>query len=357
MLTTKISDIQKPDCRTTYFNVTLTNNQQTSQPATTVVSLPADFLPPGKIIKAGIDRFTINSCSVPIQVFPDNTYFVSLSYNGITEKQPLVYSEVMDQGPNQIIPNSLFSYQQLALLINAALQLAFTALQTNGAVAPALNTTTAPFVIFNTDNQKYQIYADSAFYDETLPLPVTLYYNSVLYYNFNNYLIQFIGENTPDQRDVRIAIRNMGLDTNTKVFGGVTYFVMDQEYSNTSTITEPQLISIYSNTIGIKPELTVPTNTSANNGLVNVNFANGAIPFANQIADLAPNFSNADPSQWRSIISYVPFYRRMHDMSVKPDSKTIDLSVFWSNSQNVFFQFYIEPLGAMTIKFVFQYEN
>jgi hypothetical protein len=337
-----------------YFNVTLTNNQKVSVPATVVTSLPADYLDINSFWNAGVERFTIQGSSVPILVFPDNTYYVTLSYNGTSRSQPLVYSEVSDSSNNNLIPGGIFSYQQLALLINAALKLAFTALQT--AVAPALAATTAPFVVFNTNNQKFQIYADSAFYDETLTTPVYLYYNSPLYYLFNNYLVQFISENNLVNlhEDYRIAIRNMGLTTNTVVSGGVTYFVMDQEYSNTSTIVEPQLINIYSNTIGIRPELTIPTNTSANNGLVNSNFASGNIPLANLIADLAPNFGNGDPAAWRSLISYIPFYRRMHNMSQLSSSKSIDLTINWENSQGVEYPFYLEPMGSMTIKFVFE---
>ena len=109
-----------------------------------------------------------------------------------------------------------------------------------------------------------------------------------------------------------------------------------------------------STTIGIKPELTVPTNTSTLNGLVDQNFASGGIPSAYLIADLAPNFSNGDPSQWRSVISYVPFYRRWHNMVAKPDFKTADLSIKWEDAQGVEFNFYIEPQGCFTIKFVFQ---
>lgn len=337
-----------------YLNITLTNNQKTSVSADTIVNFPANLIDPEKKWNSSIDRFTIQGSSVPILIFQDNTYYVTLSYNGTSQSQPLVYTDVLDQSNNQLIPNSIFSYQQIALLITDAMYLAFTALQT--AVAPALAATTAPFIVFNTDNQKFEIYADSAFYDETLTTPVYLYYNSPLYYLFNNYLVQFISENNTVNlhQDYRIAIRNMGLTTNTVVSGGVTYFRMDQEYSNTSTLTQPQLINIYSTTIGIKPELTVPTNTSTLNGLVDQNFASGGIPSAYLIADLAPNFSNGDPSQWRSVISYVPFYRRWHNMVAKPDFKTADLSIKWEDAQGVEFNFYIEPQGCFTIKFVFQ---
>jgi hypothetical protein len=364
-----------------YLNITLTNNEKTSISADTIINFPANLIDPDKKWNSAIDRFTIQGSSVPILIFQDNTYYVTLSYNGTSQSQPLVYTDVIDQSNNQLIPNSIFSYQQIALLITDAMYLAFTALKT---LQPALAATTAPFVVFNTDNQKFQIYADSTFYDETLTTPVYLYYNSSLYYLFNNYLVQFISENNTVNlhQDYRIAIRDMGAGSNTKLIGatttynvnttfnsgtgattgtntevstgGITYFLCDQEYSNTSTLTQPQLINIYSTTIGIKPELTVPTNTSTLNGLVDQNFASGGIPTAYLIADLAPNFSNGDPSQWRSVISYVPFYRRWHNMVAKPDFKTADISIKWEDAQGIEYYFYIEPQGCFTIKFVFQ---
>ena len=142
-----------------YLNITLTNNQKTSVSADTIVNFPANLIDPEKKWNSSIDRFTIQGSSVPILIFQDNTYYVTLSYNGTSQSQPLVYTDVLDQSNNQLIPNSIFSYQQIALLITDAMYLAFTALQT--AVAPALAATTAPFIVFNTDNQKFEIYADS----------------------------------------------------------------------------------------------------------------------------------------------------------------------------------------------------
>ena len=342
-------DIKKENFDTIYLNLTLTNNQPTSQPANIIVNLPANFIPEGEIWDSGIDRFCLSGQSIPMLIWKDDFYYVTLSYNGVPISAPLLYNSVSDQGPNQLIPQGIFSYQQIALILNAALSTAFDQLQI--AVAPALNATTAPFVVFNTTTQNYQLYADSAFYDETISTPVFIYYNSVLYYLFNNYLSQFIGENTVSRKDIRIAVRNMGANTNVQIIGGVTYDIMSQEYSNTGAINQVQLISIYSNTMGITPELTTASNTGPN--LVNTDFSSGGIPITNLIADFSPNFGNADPAQIRSIITYLPAYRRLHNRNLVNSSNTADIQVYWSNAQSVQFPFYIEPNSAMTIKFAF----
>lgn len=339
-----------------YFNLTLTNNQKVSTPASVIVNLPADFLPPKEEYMCSIDRFLISGYSIPYFIFKDDpitgisNYYVTLVYNSTTTvTKNLSYSSISIQSNNNFIRNGIFSYQQFALIINEALSAAFSDLQI--AVNPALNAATKPYVVFNTDNQKYQIYAEKQYFDENQPNTVTMFYNSDLYYFFNNYLIQFISENSVDKKDFRIAIRDMGGNSNIKTISGKDYYVMDQEYSNTNSMIEPQLISIKSVTLGVKPELTVPSNTNSSN-LVNNDFSQGSIPIDNVIADFAPNFGN-DPSQWRSWLTYLPAYRREHYRSALPDSKSIDISVFWSNPLNQENKFYIEPNGSMNIKFAF----
>lgn len=338
-----------------YFNVTLTNNKKVSTPASVIVNLPSDFLPPKKEYMVSIDRFVISGYSIPYFIFKDdpNTgisdYFITFKYGLSTVTRTLNYIAVGDTSNNNFIRNGIFSYQQFGLIINECMSSAFADLK--AIVGAPLVGALAPFVVFNTDNQKYQIYAEKQYFDEQQPNAVSMYYNSDLYYFFNNYLVEFINENSLDKKDFRIGIRNLGGGLNERVIGGVVYYLMDQEYSNTNSMIEPQLISIYSNTIGIKPELTVPSNATSTN-LVNNDFNQGSIPNANLIADFAPNFGN-DPAQWRSWITYLPSYRREHYRAPLPDSKSIDINVYWSNPLNQENKFYIEPNGSMSIKFCF----
>jgi hypothetical protein len=139
-----------------YFNLTLTNNKKVSTPASVIVNLPSDFLPPKKEYMVSIDRFVISGYSIPYFIFKDDpltgvsNYYITLVYNGVsTVTKNLQYSSVSTTSNNTFIRNGIFSYQQFALIINEALSIAFLDLQL--LVAPALNTAKKPFVVFNTE--------------------------------------------------------------------------------------------------------------------------------------------------------------------------------------------------------------
>jgi hypothetical protein len=120
---------------------------------------------------------------------PNTTIWnVALSYNGKFVNTPIIH---VPQGDFQQPPNlsALNRYQDLSPqfqqyykidsiqhfinMVNTALTTAFTELQ--GFVAPALNTTTAPFFQFNRTTGFIDLIADFNFYNPTLTTPVLVF--------------------------------------------------------------------------------------------------------------------------------------------------------------------------------------
>ena len=332
-----------------YCNLVLTNNNSTSLECSTIQSLPADLLPTGINYDVAVDRWATDGSSLPIFIFPDNYFTLTLTYETYTsEPVYLTYSSISDKGPNNLIPNGVFSYQEFALIVNQAFILAYS--QLNDATGGVL-TSSPPYMLFDTITQKYKIYADSTFYDETISEPCSIFFNSNLYYMFNNFLIEFISENNTVivGEDYRIAVRNL-LGTNTYTYSGTTYLVMEQEYQNCQTMQAVQTVSLFSNTLAIKPEYTTLANPTTS--LINTNYSGGGIPFASLVTDFIGSFSDA--AQWRSKLLYIPTYRRYHGRSIGANTNKIDISVKWTDEQNNTYPLYIEPGKNFTIKFVFQ---
>jgi hypothetical protein len=338
-----------------------------------VINLPRSFLAPGKNYECAIDRFALDGSSLPIFIFENNTYYVTLTYSTYVGQAVVTFSSVIDTGPNQLISNGVFSYQEFALQINAALTSAFTILNGPTQANGALNATAAPFLVFDTTKQTYTLWADSAFYDEELSTPIKVFFNNNLYFMFNNFLVESVSEYNINHQDYRIAIRDMGGNTNTQniggvetfttvngtggstttksIVGGVTYFLMSQEYPNLGTMQSVQKISVISRNLGIIPELNTLANTT--NNLVNTNWGGSTIPFDNVIGDFIGVFGD-NGSQWRSIIVYNPLYRRWHTRGTSSTSDQIDVTAQWSDAQNNTYDFYIESGKSMSCKFVFK---
>lgn len=357
---------------TIYFNVVLNNNTNVSQQANFTILLPVtNFLKPGAVYDVAIDRFSLDGSSLPIFIFPPvgpDSFYVTLTYSTYVGQSIVSFNSVIDTGPNTLYAGGVYSYQEFALQINQAFITAFTILNGPTQANGALNATAAPFLVFNTSSQTYTLWADSAYYDETLSTPISVFMNNNLYFMFNNFLVESVSEYNVNYQDFRISILNLngtntqnvggvetftavGLVTTKSIVGGVNYYLMSQEYSNLGTMQAVQKLSISSKNLGITPELTTGVNTTAS--LVNTNFSSSQIPINNVISDMIGNFGD-NGSQWRSLLTYNPTYRRYHNRTPTSISNIIDLTCTWQDSTNTDYPFYIEKNKNMSAKFVFK---
>jgi hypothetical protein len=145
---------------------------------------------------------------------------VALNYNGKFVNQPIIHVPQGDylQPPNLTANNryqdlspqyqqyyKIDSIQHFVDMMNTALTSAFTQLQ--GFVSPALNTTTAPYFLFNRSTGFIDLVADYNFYNPNLTTPVLIYMDPNLksiMRNYNYYedtqlgdYFQFIMRNEP----------------------------------------------------------------------------------------------------------------------------------------------------------------
>lgn len=335
-----------------YLNVTMTNNKLISVPAEINLTLPDNILNTIDDYFCSIDRFSINGSSIPLRLWKDEYYYVTMKYGTSVVSLDVKYSpNISILSNNTFYEKPIYSYQQLAVMINSCFNTVFTSLK---ALNPSLSSANPPVFKFNITTGKYEIYAEKLFFNSLGTNTVSLFFNDRLFNLFQNFLIDFISENnTVDQyQDSKIIIMDLGLGLNEVTIGPVTYLHMEQEYVNPASVNEPQLLSIVSNAIGIVPEFILGSSNNPNQ-LTDTNF--GTIPISNVITDFAPQFDNLN--QWTNQIVYLPNYRRKHLRKQLPSSRNIDAIVSWSDNESKSYPFLLEPGKSMSIKFVFEKIN
>jgi hypothetical protein len=337
-----------------YVNVSLCNNKSVSVPAQINLTLPEDILDPNYRYNSSIDRFSINGSSIPIRLFKDNYFYITMSFTGYVSvfSLPLSYNSLPTVASNNLFyPKPIFSYQELAIIINACMNSVFLGLQAlvGGPLGP-LAGALPPVFKFNVNTGKYEIYAQKSFYDDLSPSYISIFFNNQLFNLFQNFLVEFISENNlvNAHQDNRLIIRDMGLKLNETIIDAVTYLKMEQEYQNASSVNEPQQLLLISDSIGIKPEYTIPSGSGPN--LTSTNF--GIIPTSSLIADFQPNFDSLQ--SWVSTLVYLPAYRRIHQRKQLSSSRNFDLKILWNDNEGNNYLFYLEPGKSMSIKYVFE---
>lgn len=343
-----------------YYNIALTNNTRVSVPCTFSQQLAASIVDPPADYYCSCVRFEVDGSSIPIFIFEDNTYYITLSYNagptgstgispGITSATvPVVYQ------PFSLTPEegkAVFSYQAFIEMINTTFQNAVNALI---ALQPGLTGLAAPYMLYNAaQGGLISLYAPVAF-DSHLPNPIQIYFNNILYYFFDNFLTVFFGENLPSKQDYQIIVENQhNANTNTldpTVPSG--YYRMSQEYVSLFHWWSPTALVFKSTLTGLRPEYTPTTNTSTTS-LVGNNSAGSAPSSTQQMTDFVPAISYNDAAGWRSVIVYYPTSQyRLIDI-LGPQLSKIDLNVVWRDQHNVENQFYLKPLSTASIKLIF----
>lgn len=244
-----------------YLNLNATNNNNGSLNATidqkfgtTIVENPSEF-------NIAVARFNIPSNYIPVWDFTKNTYYVTMSYNGI-----YVSTQVIN-------PTYSIAYNQDAIVrfMNRALLTCYNNLVTAAGPLPA-NAANAPFMTFDPTTQIFAMnYQQGGYYPDDPNNPNT----SLVYVYFNTALMSkfwimdegFNGYNVANNANYTLyAYSKYG--TNTYTYNTVNYNQMKQCQANISSIYD--IVSLFfTSSLGVRPE-NVPV---VNNGT----FQNGQI--------------------------------------------------------------------------------
>lgn len=347
-----------------YYDIVLNNPSSTQDyPAiinqsrsTAIIDNPSEYY-------LSVVRFLIPLQSIPIFNFKADTYSVTLEFNGVPYQAPVLY--IPSQTYHTVVPPYLpvYSYELFVVMINTALDAAYTLYKTAN---PGQPQTAPPYMVFNTHTQTTAIRAQSAYYNPSFDIatqPLKLFFNTALYTFFTSYIQLFNGytrNGTPTAgRNFNIVIYDKG-DNNEVIpasyNGGVTGpgFDMEQEFGTLYNWNDLRTIQIVSNTLKTRTEGISSINVdstptrNANGDIVNTSSESQPI-----ITDFIPAIEIGP--EGRSYVLYVPTAEyRLVDMVGTTPLKEINLQIKWTDKQGNVHPLFIPPNDSASIKILFR---
>lgn len=213
---------------------------------------------------ASIIRFSVPCFAVPLVSFIVQTEqsninlgigSFTLQYNGVYSNQ--TYHIFKPQIEDAKLPKPplitqdfstyyyfLYNYSWLMGIYNTALQTAFTDLQSK--VGGALNSAKVPYFYFDPNTQLINLYADAAFFDQSLPNPVYINFNSISSQWFNGMPFNEKSVGSLNGADNYFIITNTN-GINQKTINGTTYDVLTQEFISLAYLSPLKNITISTN--------------------------------------------------------------------------------------------------------------
>lgn len=316
-----------------------------------------------------IVRFTIPTQNIPIFIaqvrpFPNTDlnsliYSVTLTWNGFTSGQ--TFLQYLTTSPNALQSRPLtmdhpeadktpyyyvFTYTQFLLMINNALQTAFTALGTaSGGTLPIGST--APFFIFDEINNRISLIAQNTHYNVSNVTPIKIFVNNYLFSFLDGIAVQNFGFNLPTGEDFQFLVRNehnnfYNTPDTCPPPCPPTYLIMTQQYDTLTNWNSFKSLVLTSNLLPIKSEY-VPRADFINQGQINTR---GILKDFEPLLELGPEartqvqYQLQSPYQLINLTNNIPLTK-------------IDIAVYWSDQFGNLNLLTIPFNQIVTIKLIF----
>lgn len=197
-----------------FYTMRATNITGTIQPLVFDVKLQRPLFEDPSKWSVGVVRFNIPNYSTPFLTFEDGAYTVMLSYKGFYSIADVIYI------PQNDIPDSraVFQIQELVVMINTAIQTAFTNLNAQISLASSH----VPYFTYDEVTQLYSLVADSTFITSNTD-PVVLAINEQL----NQLITGFPCYYSTSTGTVVLLVQF--LNNNMSTVGSATFYTMTQQ--------------------------------------------------------------------------------------------------------------------------------
>lgn len=340
-----ISKIEKsPKDDHIYYNVNLYNDTNEKIYArfqefrsSAIIDSPKDY-------HLSIVRFQVPARNIPIFIFEEDGYNVTLSYGGDDFTETVVYV------PNNTIePNNMTvrTYQAFLDMINTAFSAAFTALKVAHAGAPP---TIAPYLIFNAETKLFSLIVEDL-YDPVYAMAATIeiYMNYKLFHFFQTFPSIFMGYN--NAKDFQIIAEDTHNNFNSfpgfPPVMGVDLLQITQELESIGLWNDLTGLVFTTMNIPVKPEY-IPNlerqGTSSSNNNIRI------------LTDFEPDRSgtSGEPTSALSYQFYPQGPYRFIDMLGEQPLQTLDCQVYWRSKNQTLHPLRIDPGDVFTLKMLLQ---
>jgi hypothetical protein len=338
----------KEDTRFRYYNIKITNLQniliQATYNETRTTNIIEDSLANWEVTVA---RFRIPSNTIPIFVFQDNTYYVTLvDTTGVTHTQVLQYVPITNvvAPPPISINRYITSYNQWVDIVNNGLNAVWLSI-------PVLNRPSAPpFVLYDSLTQLFSIYATNeyaSFFNE--PGKTQLWFNSYLTGKFDASTFQGFYQQVSNPLFFNVYIKANGSNQITAgpttflncapAVAGITYFQMTQEFKSLYSLSDFDTLLLKCSKLPVVSEYTSSATGSSDQ-------------FINMMTDFEPTFDNLFNNH--SDLQYNPSVYRWTSMYSNANLREMDLSIFWRAIDGTITPVFLYPNKQLTVKLEFR---
>lgn len=313
----------------TYINIDITNNNNNYQTINFNCEIDTNiFSDPNEKYMVAVSRFLLPISMVPILVFKDDYYYVTLSNKlGPTQN----FTETLLYSGNNIFNGEkyIYSYQEFLYSLNNALSQAFNNLKV---AFPLYASTVPPRITYDAKTKLFSLTVEPSYFSE-----IDIFFNIPLYELFQNFEYQMITFNiVPDKKNVQFVLRN-----NYNNFVSPNY-VFVQELPSLDKWNSAKKIALYSDTLNIDNEFLQQTSISPE-------AQNERIDNSEQIiTDYVLDF-NSDINY----VSYIPYFYRWHNI-LNTMINSINIKCYWIDKQNKKRELYICNGEYASIKLIFR---
>ena len=312
-----------------YYNIDIRRNDQNKGVAVfnetrvePILNKPSDY-------ELAVVRFSIPSQSIPIFIWRENAFKVTISYLNFDFSTTLQHIPNTPVGsPFDFYGPSIWNYADLIDSINVGLLASFNAFVA-GTPAFTGKPTTAPYMIFNAETQLCSLIAEQA-YDTTIANPVYIYFNR----NMINIFPALQNFDT-DDGDKAAWIRVKFNFNNSFVESGITYYEVKEEYTTLALWNDLQKILLETDAIPVRQEL-LGTQT-------------------NKLRKIITDFEPLSSINDRSQIQYFPQGPlRFYDLISDYPLRDMNLNIRWETKDGRTFPLYLNEYDNATVKLYFK---
>jgi len=286
-----------------------------------VLKIPSDY-------ELAVVRFSIPSQNIPIFLWKENAFSVSLKYLNFVFTTTLQFIPNSPGGNYDYYGKSIWNYQDLIDSINVGLLTSFNNFVAG--VPPFLNIPTkAPYMIYDATTQLCSLIALTK-YDSSFVNPVFIYFNGAL----SNYFpaLQNFGTGDPILTKMIVVKNNFN---NEIQIGTDEYYKMSEEYSTLFLWNDLQKILIETDTIPVVNEL-LGSQT-------------------NKTQKIITDFEPLSQINDRSMIQYYPQGPlRFYDMISNYPMTNMNVKIYWADKAGKTYPIYLNSTDNLTIKLYFK---
>jgi hypothetical protein len=268
-------------------------------------------------------RFYLPTQNIPILLWKENYWKVSLEYNGNTYSKTLTF--VPNTNQSTFYGNSVWSYQYMIDRVNDAYTEAYNSLVSAEGVVAGI--TRAPYFTFDSKLELFTLIAEQAYDVKANPTTIKVQMNGFLYNYFSGFQVTDNSSAVSDPSKYRFVIK----DNFNNVVGG--NIELKQEYSTLSIWYDVKKIRFITNLPVTKEQLST-SGSSSENIIFDYNF---------------------DVESFQTALLYLPEGpRRWYSLESSDSLYNLTFDVYWIDRDDTKYRVYIPPFNTMTMKLYFR---